>query len=351
MKETTMMDKNRRRFMKLAAAGAASFLPSPALAGRARAGRVLVVGAGPAGLAAARELSARAPSLDVALVSAPSVSGPVPDGPIGLSRPKTGQGGAGAAARLWDTVVDLDPVAGTARMKSGAVHRFDRLVLAPGVRTRRDHGIEGYGPAAERAMPHGWSGDGGTIGLEHRLAAIPDGGTVVVALPEGERRYPEGSYRRVTEIAAYLRREKPRAKILMLDGTDGAGDRIGYRRFWREFGPAGMVEWVPASQGGSVTGVAEPGRTLIGPAGRFTGDVVSLIPPQEANGLAHLCGAAGADGWCPVGIVTARSLLVAGVYVVGDASRAGTEPRTAKTAERQGRRAAVALLSDMGVDA
>jgi len=246
-----------------------------------------------------------------------------------------------------ERIAHIDPVAGKALGRQGHSYRFDKVVLSPGIRVRKA-AIDGYDDEAARLMPHGWDGGDGTAALESRIESMADGGTVLLAMTTGAARFPEGLYRRATEIAAYLRRFKPRSKVLILDGTEGGANSARYRKHWRDRFPAGMVEWIPASQGGAVTAIGAPGRELIGPAGRFTGDVVSLIPPQEAGALAHICGVADRGGWCPTDPITAQSLLAPGVFVAGDAADVTGEGRDGETAVRQGRRAAWSILSERG---
>ena len=68
-------------------------------------------------------------------------------------------------------------------------------------------------------MPHAWvPGDGSqTQLLRRQLEAMPDGGTVGFAIPDNPFRCPPGPYERMSMVAAYLKRHKPRSKILALD--------------------------------------------------------------------------------------------------------------------------------------
>ena len=59
-----------------------------------------------------------------------------------------------------------------------------------------------------------------TLLLRRQLEAMPDGGVVGMAIPGNPFRCPPGPYERISMIAAYLKRHKPRSKILALDAKE-----------------------------------------------------------------------------------------------------------------------------------
>ncbi|HQF32040.1 MAG TPA: FAD-dependent oxidoreductase, partial [Hyphomicrobiales bacterium] len=158
-----MPEFSRRHLLVAGAAvGAASLAgAAPALL-RGRSGeRVLVVGGGPAGAAAAIALRGAQPATKVLLVERdPTQLRPGrPAGPV--SGPLAGAGydalAAAGVSIAVDEIRDIDWQRGTAAAISGRSFAFDRIVVAPGV-AARDEGIEGYDRDAAEAMPHGWFG-------------------------------------------------------------------------------------------------------------------------------------------------------------------------------------------------
>lgn len=96
---------------------------------------------------------------------------------------------------------------------------FERAVVAPGIDFRFDR-MEGYWESAVEAMPHAWQAGEQTLRLHRQLAAMPEGGTVIICPPENPYRCPPGPYERAGLIAHYLRRHKPNAKLLILDSKE-----------------------------------------------------------------------------------------------------------------------------------
>jgi hypothetical protein len=105
------------------------------------------------------------------------------------------------------------------RLRNDDTIGYDRLVIAPGVDVRFD-AIKGYNEAASLIMPHAWT-DGAQVALlQRQLQAMPAGGVVVISSPVAPLRCPLGPYERASMIAFYLKTEKPRGKVIVLDSKD-----------------------------------------------------------------------------------------------------------------------------------
>ena len=72
--------------------------------------------------------------------------------------------------------------------------------------------------ASGRAV-HAWQAGAQTLSLRRQLEALPDGGVVLMSIPKAPYRCPPGPYERACLIASYLKRAKPRAKLLVLDAN------------------------------------------------------------------------------------------------------------------------------------
>lgn len=68
-------------------------------------------------------------------------------------------------------------------------------MLAPGVDFRFD-ALPGYDAAAAGTMPHAWKAGPQTLLLRDQLAALQDGGVVVLSAPANPFRCPPGPYER-----------------------------------------------------------------------------------------------------------------------------------------------------------
>jgi hypothetical protein len=228
-------------------------------------------------------------------------------------------------------------------LADGTALPFDRLVLAPGIDLRLD-ALPGYDAAAAERMPHAWKAGAQTLLLRRQLDAMPDGGTVVMAVPENPFRCPPGPYERASLVAHYLKTRKPRSKLLVLDAKDAFSKQALFEQAWARLYP-GLLEHVPLSGGGKVTGVDPAAMTVTTEFGTHRADVANVIPPQRAGAIAAVAGVADRSGWCPVDPVSFESRLRPGLHVIGDAAIGGAMPKSAFAANAQAKACAIAIAA------
>ncbi len=338
----------RRTLLKTAAAGAAT----AALAHRSAAQaspRVVVVGGGFGGATCARELKRN--GLTVTLVEASAIYTACPFSnavlaglrPIEPQQFKLDAVEKGGIDIVRQKATRVDPQARRVLLEDGSSLDYDRLVLSPGIDIRFD-ALPGYDEAAAATMPHAWKAGEQTTLLRRQLEAMDDGGTFVMVAPANPFRCPPGPYERASLIAHYFKTHKPRSKLLILDAKDSFSKQRLFQAAWQDLYP-GMIEWVSLSSGGKVIEVDGKTRTLVTDFGRHQGDVVNVIPPQRAGQIAQEGGAADRTGWCPIDPVTFESRLQPNVHVIGDASIAGGMPKSAFSANAQGKVCAAAVAS------
>jgi len=243
-----------------------------------------------------------------------------------------------------DQATAVDPQARRVTLRGGTALDYDRLVLAPGIVIRWD-ALPGYDEAATMEMPHAWWAGEQTVLLRRQLEAMPDGGTVVIAAPPNPFRCPPGPYERASLIAYYLKKAKPRSKLIVLDAKDSFSKQRLFQNAWQQLYP-GLLEWVSLSSGGKVTSVDVKTRTLVTDFADYKADVANVIPSQRAGSIADLAGVADRTGWCPIDPVSFESRLQPNVHVVGDAAIAGAMPKSAFAANAQAKvcASAVAML-------
>lgn len=313
-------------------------------------GHVVVVGGGFGGATAARYLKLwGGAAVDVTLVerNAAFTSCPLSNLVIGGVRDSAsichGYDGLAAqgVARVTASVAGIDPVARTLTLQGGARLAWDRLVLAPGIGFMPDE-VPGLRAALDsgRAV-HAWQAGVQTLALRRQLEALPDGGVVLMSIPKAPYRCPPGPYERACLIAAFLRRAKPRAKLLVLDANPEIQSKKAL--FERAFAEAhaGVLEYRPN---------AELKEVLPDGTARFEfedvrADVLNLIPPQRAGDLA-LDFATVNRRWVGVDWLTLQAHAAPGVHVVGDALfSAPGMPKSGHLANQQAKLAAAAVLA------
>jgi NADPH-dependent 2,4-dienoyl-CoA reductase/sulfur reductase-like enzyme len=244
------------------------------------------------------------------------------------------------------TAVAIDPQKRHVTLQSGnnrLTLGYDRLVLSPGIDFRWN-AIQGYDEAASALMPHAYSGGEQIALLRRQLDAMEDGGLVVISAPVTPSRCPPAPYERASLIAHFLKHNKPRSKVIVLDAKDSFTMQKLFEIGWKALYP-GLIEWVPVGSGGGLASVDPKTRTLSTDFDKYEAAVANVIPPQKGGHLAELAGVADRTGWCPVDPVTFESKLQPNIHVIGDAAIAGAMPRSASAATSQAKICAGAIAA------
>ena len=339
------MALTRRKLINVAG-GAAFAAPFIARMNLARAaGRIAVVGGGFGGATAARFLAEAGHAVTLVERESEFVTCPFSNTVIGgFGRMEDISFGYDGLRAAGVTVVKGEAVGaedGKLTLSSGDVIDYDRLVLSPGVEMRYD-ALPGYDLDAAEIMPHAWKAGLQTKLLRAQLEAMDDGGVVAIVVPDNPFRCPPGPYERASLIAHFLQQHKPRSKVMILDSKDVFSKRPLFEEAWAALYPD-LIEWVPMSMGGRVISVNAQDKSLETDFATINADVANVIPPQKAGAIAVAAGVADETGWCPVMPETFESQLVPGVHVLGDACLAGAMPKSAFSANAQGKVVAAAI--------
>jgi len=349
-----MMSRQRtRREVGSLIAATAAMIGAPAVLRAQSAARVVVIGGGFGGASCARALRQAGGKLDVTLVEANQIftSCPLSNEVVaGLRDIGAQQFGydkikAEGVNVVLQAATAIDAPAHKVTLAGGAALSYDRLVLAPGIDIDFT-ALQGYDQAASTAMPHAYKAGEQTLLLRQQIEAMPDGGTVAIAVPANPSRCPPAPYERASLIAHYLKTHKPKSKLLILDAKDTFSQQKLFEQAWKDLYD-GMIERISLSQGGRVTGVEVATRTVVTEFGNYNPDVANIIPPQKAGHIAQLAGAADRTGWCPIDAATFASKLVADVHVIGDACLGGGIPKSAGAAQAQGKACATVIARDL----
>ncbi|MBB4380651.1 NADH dehydrogenase, FAD-containing subunit [Bradyrhizobium sp. Rc3b] len=340
-----------RRNAVLGITAAATSFVVPSILRAQSAGRIVVVGGGFGGAACARALKRAQAGLQVTLIEPNKTftSCPFSNEVIaGLREMDAQQFGYDRLAAEGVTVAAQAATAVDAQKRSvkaadGATFAYDRLVLSPGIDFHFE-ALPGYDDAASEKMPHAWKAGAQTLLLRRQVEAMADGGTVAIAIPANPLRCPPAPYERASLIAHYLKTNKPRSKVLILDAKDNFSQQRLFERAWKEL-YGDMIERIALSQGGRVTSVDPATMTIVTEFGNYTPDVANVIPPQRAGRIAEIAGVADHTGWCPIDPVTFESKLVKNIHVIGDACLGGGIPKSASAASGQGKACAAAIVA------
>jgi len=343
----------RRDFLKVSAAAAlAGMLPRFTGASGHAKRRVVVIGGGFAGATVAKYLRLWSPSAVEVVVVEPSpvfVSCPMSNLVLGGSQQLAdvtfGYGALQHHGMQWvqDAVIAIDTDAKKIVLQRGEL-RYDRLILAAGIDFIYDNVPALQSNEARMAIPHAWKAGKQTLQLRQQLQAMPDNGVFVISIPLMPYRCPPGPYERACQVAAYFKKHKPWAKIIILDANpDITSKKALFTRAWAELYP-GMIEYRPNSM---VVDVNVTTRTVQTEFEAVKSDVLNFIPLQRAGVPARLAGVANIDrGWCEVDFITYESMVAPGVHVIGDAVSAGL-PKSAHMATSHAHVCAAAIAAIM----
>ncbi|MEO1319596.1 MAG: FAD-dependent oxidoreductase, partial [Pseudomonadota bacterium] len=312
--------------------------------------RVIIVGGGFGGASCARALRDADPNIDITLVEPNRryLACPLSNLVIGGWRRLEQQAFSYAALEargirvLATRATDVDPVAKRVTMATGGVLDYDRLVMSPGV-DLDFKGLPGYDAVAAQRMPHAWSAGAQTLLLRRQLEAMPEGGTFAIVAPDNPYRCPPGPYERASVVAHYLSEAKPRSKVLILDAKDRFSKQSLFLADWRQrYGD--QVTWQGRSDGARVVRVNADAGLVETEFDTVRADVTNVIPPQRAARIASRAGVTDASGWCPVDAASFASTQQHDIHVLGDAAIANAMPKSAFSAQAQGRLVAAQIL-------
>ena len=352
------MSLDRRDFLKLSAAGiVVGVFPGCATSanvfGSKKGPRVVVVGAGFGGATAAKYIRMwSGNTIEVVLIerNPTFISCPMSNTVLGGSRTVSD------LTRNYDTlkskygielvqgeVTAVDPQKQTVTLADGSIS-YDRLIIAPGVDFMFDK-IEGLNAnVANESVPHAWKAGAQTTMLKKQMESMPNGGTFAISIPKAPYRCPPGPYERACQVAFYLKNNKPKSKVLILDANPDIVSKKGlFMAAWKELYP-GLVEYRPNAE---VKQVNVAGKTLKTEFEDVKADVMNVIPPMRAGAVASMAGVVNVDGrWCAVDFLSYESKVQKGIHVIGDAVSAAL-PKSGHLATSQAKICAAAVIELM----
>ena len=314
--------------------------------------RVVVVGGGFGGATAAKYLSMMDPRLIITLVEPRRSYFTCPFSNLVLGGLKT----MGELTHKYSTLnqkyginvihasaARIDVSSKNVILQDGEKLPYDRLILSPGVDMRYDQ-IENYGVDDIKHIPHAWKGGSSILLLHQQLESMPDGGKVIICPPALPYRCPPGPYERASLIAHYLKKHKPRSKILIFDAKEQFPKQALFSSGWEKL-YGHMIEWFNRSAGGLILQVDTKEMAVETEFGREKGDVINLIPSQWAGKIARDSGLVDKSGWCPVDQLTFESNLQKGIHVIGDSAIAGAMPKSGFSANNQAKITAATVIA------
>ena len=334
------MKLDRRSFVGSAAATAA-LLAAPAAIGQGRP-RVVVIGGGAGGATAARYIARDSKgAIDVTLVEPTRtyytcffsnlyIGGFKEVADIGHTYGQLAS--AYGVNVVHDWAVGIDRAAKTVSLAGGGALSYDKLVLSPGI-DFVEGSVEGWGLAAQNAMPHAYKAGSQSELLRAQVRAMPEGGVFAMVAPPNPYRCPPGPYERICMVAHHLKANNPTAKIIIADPKPKFSKMGLFQEGWGDY-YSGMIDWIGPEFGGDKVSVDPAGMTVTIDGEETKVDVCNVIPAMKAGRIAEIAGVT--DGnWAPVSAYDMSSKADPDVHVLGDAAQQGDMPKSGFSANSQ----------------
>ncbi|WP_297769107.1 NAD(P)/FAD-dependent oxidoreductase [uncultured Roseovarius sp.] len=344
------MTFNRRKFIAVGTAAAATLSSPAVLADGHGKPRVVVIGGGSGGATAARYIAKDSKgAINVTLVE-PSrsyftcyFSNLYIGGFTDLEDISHTYGALAAKYGInvvHDWAVDVDRDAKTVSLAGGTVLPYDKLILSPGIDFVED-AVPGWSVAAQNKMPHAYKAGSQSELLKAQIMAMPEGGRFAMVAPPNPYRCPPGPYERISMVAHVLSQMNPTAKILVADPKPNFSKQALFEEGWQRH-YSGMIERIGPDFGGANVTVDPEAMTIDIDGMVETVDVCNVIPAQKAGRIADMAGVT--DGnWAPVNAADMSSKADPDVHVLGDAAAQGDMPKSGFAANSQAKVCAMAV--------
>ena len=356
---------NRRHFLGQSAAllGLSTGLVGVSRAKSLKSAHIVVVGAGYGGATAAKYLKLLSDNTAQVTIIEPNanfISCPLSNLVVGgvekidaLTTQYTGLEKNHGINMVKDSVASIDTQKKTIQLASGQSMKYDKLVLSPGIGMMMDK-IEGLAEANKAGITlQAWKAGPETVALHKQIAEMKDGGVFAMTIPLAPYRCPPGPYERACQVANYLKKNKPKSKVLILDANpDVTSKGALFKKVWAEE-YKGIIEY----RGGIVaTAVDAKNRSI-----KFEvdddvkADVLNILPPMSAGDLVVKAGLANANGrWANVHYLNFESTAAKDIHIIGDSIQiAPGMPKSGHMANQHAKVVAAAIvceLSDLPVN-
>ncbi|APC05810.1 NAD(P)/FAD-dependent oxidoreductase [Polynucleobacter asymbioticus] len=248
---------------------------------------------------------------------------------------------------IQDSVISIDPDKRIVKLSSGIALPYDKVVVSPGVSLLMDS-IEGLASANKAgATLQAWKAGPETVALYKQLAAMRDGGTFAITIPEAPYRCPPAPYERACQVASYLKKYKPKSKVLILDANDDVTSKGAlFKKAWADEYP-GLIDYRPRNNVIAVDGKTKTLKIEVEEDVRA--DVLNVLPAMNAGLIAIKTGLANSNGrWVNVNYLNFESTAQKNIHVLGDSIQvAPAMPKSGHMANQQAKVAAAAIVAEL----
>lgn len=338
---------------------AKGILLSPAPIPAAKGARVVIVGAGPSGLTIAKYIKKGNPKIDVVLMDKRSVfmsgfiSNLVATGalPLEFITHDFLEGARnGNYTFLQATAHEIDRTSKVVYTNEGTV-KYDVLVLAPGIDydySKWTNGDVELETTLKTKFPGAFIAGSETLSLKSKIENF-EGGVFVQTVPGGNYRCLPGPYERSCLIAGYMKRNKIKGKVVILDENPNItikadGFHSAFEKMYGDY-----IQYMPSTTITSIDPHKQKIVTELGEEIDFTD--AALYSRVRGNKLLEIAGVAKDSvfnkGEANIDPFTYQVIGDLNVFCTGDVRPMGFS-KSANTANTEGRIVAANIIKYMG---
>ncbi len=327
--------------------------PKKLLMGAPKGNRVVIIGAGFAGLTVAKYIRKHNANSEVVLLDRKDnfVSCPISnEWLVGLTQIDKLSFGYYEVAKkhgykfLHATVSGIDRGARMVSTEKGDIG-YDYLVLASGISYDYSKYFGSDTALAERCRqecPPALMFGSEHFALKKKIESFEEG-NFIISIPDGVYRCPPAPYERAAMIAWHIKKNKLNGKVIILDpkakpAPKGAGFLAAYKELYPN-----IIEYHPHTAVSKIdldkkTITTESTKDEKGGSKTFSFEEANIIPPNVASPLIKEAGVGmGAAGWGQVVSPTFRTKADERVFVVGDAVGGYPYPKSGAIANAEGK--------------
>jgi sulfide dehydrogenase [flavocytochrome c] flavoprotein chain len=353
-----MTKLSRRQFGTLVGSAGIGFAASGGFSGFAiaqAAAKIVIIGGGAGGATVAHYLKKGDAKLDITIVEPNSIYSSSFFSNLYLGGLRTfaslnhgyeGLRGLGIKV-VHDFATGVDSAKKTVSTRNGRALSYDRLIVSPGIDIKYDS-VPGYTKELSNRFPHAYQTSG--LGKQQLMAALSNmsnGGTFAMVMPNGAYRCPPGPYERACMIAHYLKTNKPKSKLVILDPKKAFSKQPvfleAFDKYYKDIIEMNLSTEIDDFSVTQFDGTAKEITTKAGKKVKF--DAANIIPSQKAGDIATKAGIVSGD-WVPVNPDNMAAKANKDIYVLGDATVAAEMPKSAFSANSQAKVVAADILAE-----
>ena len=244
-----------------------------------------------------------------------------------------------------DKVSDVDFAQKKVKTLSGQIISYDKLVFSTGI----DFDYNNLGSLSSSEMQnqimHSWKAGNQTTKLANQIQSMKDGEVFGISIPKSPYRCPPGPYERISLIADYFKKQKPKSKVIVLDANEKIQSKGAiFSKAWKQLYP-GIIEYNTNAelidvivQGKKVTAITDFDQIKL--------DVLNAIPNQTAAQIVLKSGLKLINKkWAEVKWLDFESTNIHDVHISGDSLfPAPGMPKSGTMANQHAKVIAAALL-------